>query len=160
MGISCLVNHNKLMLTAGRRSQGDEASMAREIGLWIDHRQAVIVILLVQNEELEHISSGVDKHVRYSGPVRSKRVIDTRVDVAEDTRDRRFGNDIAGYYDRVISYLRGADSILIIGPGEAKGELKNRLEEEGLGGRIAGVEAADKMTDGQITAAVRQYFRG
>ena len=57
-----------------------------------------------------------------------------------------------------IACIRDAESILILGPGEAKGELKKRLEKSKLGGRIAGVETVDKMTDRQIGAKVRQYF--
>jgi hypothetical protein len=52
----------------------------------------------------------------------------------------------------------GAESILIFGPGEAKGELKERLERKNLGGSILGIETVDKMTDRQIAAKVRQYF--
>jgi hypothetical protein len=48
--------------------------------------------------------------------------------------------------------------MLIFGPGEAKGELKKRLESNNLGGRIVGIETVDKMTDRQIAAKVRQYF--
>ncbi|MCX6555193.1 MAG: hypothetical protein NTZ12_09310 [Candidatus Aminicenantes bacterium] len=47
---------------------------------------------------------------------------------------------------------------MIFGPGEAKGELKKRLERDGLGGRIAAVETVDKMTDRQIAAKVRKRF--
>jgi hypothetical protein len=47
---------------------------------------------------------------------------------------------------------------MIFGPGEAKGELKERLERHNLGGSIVGIETADKMTDRQIAAKVRQYF--
>jgi hypothetical protein len=47
----------------------------------------------------------------------------------------------------------------LFGPGEAKGKLEKRLESEGLKGRIGGVEAADKMTERQIAAQVRQRFR-
>jgi hypothetical protein len=54
--------------------------------------------------------------------------------------------------------IRDAVSILIFGPGEAKGELKKRLERHKLGGRIVGVETMDKMTNNQITVKVRQYF--
>ena len=54
--------------------------------------------------------------------------------------------------------IRDAESILIFGPVEAKGELKKHLEREGLGGRIVGIETVDKMTEPQITAKVRQYF--
>ena len=54
--------------------------------------------------------------------------------------------------------MRDAEEILILGPGEAKGELKKRLARENLGGRIVGIEAADKMTDPQIVAKVREHF--
>ena len=45
-----------------------------------------------------------------------------------------------------------------MGPGEAKGELWERLTRQGLQARIVGVEAADKMTDRQIAALVRERF--
>ncbi len=133
--------------------------MKREMGLWIDHRQAVIVVLLDHEVEVRHITSGMGKHIRYSGASQSKTAVGSHEDSDEDSRDRRFDSHLGEYYDKVISQLRDADSILIIGPGEAKGELQKRLESEALGGHIVGVEAADKMTDGQITAAVRQHFR-
>jgi len=55
-------------------------------------------------------------------------------------------------------YLRDAESILIFGPGEAKGELQRRLKRNNLGGRSVGIETVDKMTDRQIAAKVRQHF--
>ena len=58
----------------------------------------------------------------------------------------------------MIASLRGAEAILILGPGEAKGELKRRLKKDGLDGRVVGIETADKMTDRQIEARVRGYF--
>jgi hypothetical protein len=51
-------------------------------------------------------------------------------------------------------------SILIFGPGEAKDELQKQLEGQALGERIVGMETADKLTDGQIAAKVRQHFHG
>jgi hypothetical protein len=46
---------------------------------------------------------------------------------------------------QVIASIRDAESILIFGPGEAKGELKKRLEEDKLGGHIVSIETVDKM---------------
>jgi hypothetical protein len=63
------------------------------------------------------------------------------------------------YYDAVASAVRDAESLLIFGPGEAKGEFRKRLEKNNLGGHVAAVETADKMTDRQIAAKVREYFR-
>ena len=129
--------------------------MKSAAGLWIDHSQASIVMLSTDGEKIEHVESDVEKHVRFSG--------DSHFDgagnsLAEDQQDRRFGNHLNQYYDKVITVIRGAEAILIFGPGEAKGELQQRLEHEALGGRIVGVETADKMTDPQIAAKARQYF--
>ena len=95
----------------------------------------------------------MEKHVRYSGRATSEEGL------AEDQRDRQFTVHLNRYYDEVISHIRDAESILLFGPGEAKGELEKRLANKGLGGRIVGTETVDKMTDRQITAKVRQHFK-
>ena len=125
--------------------------MHTEIGLWIDHRKAVIVIVSHEGEQVSEITSHMEKHTRFAG-----RGSEHGSD--EDMRDRQFDNHLNAYYDRVVAAIRDGDSIQIFGPGEAKGELQKRLESEGLEGRIVGVEAADKMTDRQIAAKVRGRF--
>jgi hypothetical protein len=77
---------------------------------------------------------------------------------AEDIRDRRFAKHLDRYYAAVTALIREAESILLLGPGEAKLELKRHLEREGLGERIVGVDTADKMTDRQISAKIGQYL--
>lgn len=126
--------------------------MKRHAGLWIDHRQAFVVFVGDGNEETQRIESGVEKHVRFSGHSSAED------GAADDQRDRRFGVHLDKYYDDVIAHMSTAESILIFGPGEAKGELQRRLASKGLGERIVGVEAVDKMTDHQIAAKVRQRF--
>ena len=125
--------------------------MKKEVGLWIDHRQAVIVILTDEGEETRRIESNMEKHVRFASG-------SSEDGSAESTRDRQFASHLDGYYDKVIACIRDAESILILGPGEAKGELEKRLESKELGGRIVGIETVDKMTDRQIAARVRQHF--
>jgi len=123
--------------------------MANSAGLWIDHRKAVVVLVSGEAEQLEQIESGMDGHVRYSGGPEAG---------GEYKRERRFENELDAYYDRVIERIKGADSILIFGPGEAKGELKARLDHAKLGRRVLPVETVDKMTDSQVAAKVRQSF--
>ena len=77
----------------------------------------------------------------------------------DDSRQREFTGHLNIYYDAVIACIRDTEAILIFGPGEAKGELKKRLVENKLGGRIVGVETVDKMTDRQIAAKIRQRFQ-
>jgi hypothetical protein len=48
--------------------------------------------------------------------------------------------------------------VLLLGPGEAKGELHKRVVKSKLNARVDAVETADKMTDPQIAAKVRAHF--
>jgi hypothetical protein len=133
--------------------------MKREVGLWIDHHKTVMVTVVNEKEEMREIRSNVEKHASLSSGSPAKTPNISVMSTAEDAMDRRYGNHLSGYYDGVVSLLRNADSIWIFGPGEAKTELKKRLEQQDLGGRIVSVETVDKMTDRQITAKVRQHFQ-
>ena len=124
--------------------------MRRDVVLWIDHREALLASVTAETEDFRRIDSGMEKHVRYSVLAEGG---------AEDSRDRRFAGHLDKYYDEVIAAVRDADSILILGPGEAKLELARRLRDQGHGARIAGVETTDKMTDHQIAAEARKRFR-
>lgn len=77
---------------------------------------------------------------------------------ADGSRQRAFTGHLNRYYQAVIASLRDAESVLIFGPGEAKGELRERLEKRNRGGRIVSVETVDKMTDRLIAAKVRKRF--
>ena len=52
---------------------------------------------------------------------------------ADDSHEKEFTGHLNNYYDAVIAAIRDAKSILLFGPGEAKGELKKRLERDKLG---------------------------
>jgi len=104
------------------------------------------------------IISKVEKQPRRSGDSPLKGSFESTHVPASDRRQRMFTGHLNIYYDAVIACIRDAESILIFGPGEAKGELKKRLKKSGLGERIAGMETVDKMTDRQIAAKVRRHF--
>ena len=121
--------------------------MRRDVGLWIDHKRAVIVTLTDSEEATHVITCRVNNHPgRFIGRE------------ADDRRQREYTGHLNIYYDSIIATLRDAGSILIFGPGEAKSELKKRLEKHNLGRRIAAVETTDKMTNHQIGAKVRRYY--
>src|SRR5687767_1890835 len=116
-------------------------------GLWIDHRKAVVVLVTEGGVETTQIKSEVQP--RPYGPQDAQ---------PDDMREAALREHLNAYFDRVISRLRGAGSVLIFGPGEAKGELKKRLDREPSRGRKVSVETADRMTEAQIVAAVRRRF--
>ena len=132
--------------------------MKTTAGLWIDHRKAVIAVLSEDGEETLEIQSNVEKQPGRLAGVRSTTPYESQKKQADDTLQREFTGHLNQYYDEVIAAVGKAESVLLFGPGEAKGELKKRLERDHLGGHIIAVETVDKMTDRQIAAKVREYF--
>ena len=132
--------------------------MRTRVGVWIDHRKASIVAVTDEGEEIGLIISKVETQLRRSGDSPLKGPYDPLQVPSDDSRQRTLTGHLNIYYDAVVASIRDAESILIFGPGEAKDELKARLERHSLGGRVVGIEAADKMTDRQIAAKVRKRF--
>ncbi len=121
--------------------------MNRDVAVWIDHKEAVIASIAGESQT----TSRVESKVEHGGGARGE-------SGAEDQRDRRFANHLRTYYDSVISHIKDATGILVLGPGEAKHELEKRLREDGLGERIVAVETADKLTEHQVAAKARDRF--
>ncbi len=132
--------------------------MGTKVGLWIDHRKAIIVAVTDKGEEAGLIISKAERQLRRSGDSPLKGPYETLQVPADDSRQKAFTGHLNIYYDAVIAAIRDVESFLIFGPGEAKGELRKRLEITNLGGRIVAIETVDKMTDRQIAAKVRQHF--
>jgi len=133
--------------------------MKTTVGLWIDHRKAVIVTVSEKGEETREIESHVEKQPGRLAGVRSTTPYESQLVQADDSNERKFTGHLHDYYDEVIARIRDAESILIFGPGEAKGELKKRLQRDRLGGRIVAMQTVDRMTDREIAAKTREYFR-
>lgn len=133
--------------------------MKTSVGLWIDHRKAETVAVTDHGEEFGLITSKVETQFRRIGDSALRGPYEPRqYRPPDDVLQRIFTRHLNIFYDAVIKSIRHAESILIFGPGEAKGELKKRLERMNLGGRIIAMETAGRMTLRQISAKVRRYF--
>jgi len=132
--------------------------MKTAAGLWIDHREAIIVMLSAKKPETLRIKSNVEKQLRRAGEP-AEGSFPAQAVPRDDSREREYQGDLARYYDEVLSHLRAADEILIFGPGEAKAELRKRMGKEKGNSRILAVETVDKMTEPQIVAHVREHFQ-
>lgn len=126
-------------------------------GLWLDHRQAVIVTISDKGEKTSRITSSIEKQLRRSGRSRPRSTYKSRG--VGNSREREYRGLPADYYDEIVACLSAATTILIFGPGEAKDELKKRIERNADAKQRVYVETAVEMTDDQIVEKVRKYFR-
>jgi hypothetical protein len=80
-------------------------------------------------------------------------------DGGEKNYEERHNQHLEQYYDDVIGQLGQPEALLIFGPGEAKLELGERLRRSKTwSDRTVDIETADKLTEPQIVARVKEHF--
>ncbi len=131
--------------------------MNTNAGLWIDHHDAIIVTLSPTGTTTQHVNSALETQPRRAGEPPNGRFESQSVS-ADDTQQRQVTSEMNHYYDAVITSLKGAGALLIMGPGEAKGELRARLDHPRKDSRVISLETSDRMTEPQVTARVRSHF--
>ena len=142
--------------------------MKTYIGIWVDHKKAVIVTKKQPERSYEEdvelfvtqIRSDVERKVRLSGGSRTRNTPWGPQEIAVDNKiEVRQKQQLKKFYHQIIEVIKEADKILIMGTGEAKLELKKEIEtSKALIPKIVGVHTSDKMTNNQIAAKVKSYF--
>ena len=123
--------------------------MMKTVGLWIDLQKAVIVSATEQVVGIEFINSHIDS-CRWQLDVWK---------LPAAIRQRMSDDQLGRFYKNVSGCVLDARSILILGPGEAKSELRMQLGTDNYSGTIVGFESAGSMTNSQIVNKVQRDLR-
>jgi hypothetical protein len=134
--------------------------MNDRVGIWIDHGKAVIVSASPDRVTINTLESKVGPHSRYSSRAGATMPEGGPQDEGgEKGYEARYRQHLNQYYDEVISHLGQREALLILGPGEAKLQLKERLSHsKTLPKCIVEIETTDKLTDPQIVAKVKEHY--
>lgn len=128
--------------------------MQRNVGVWIDHKQALVIQLDNGEKRIQVIESQLEPRTRLAR--RSVGDIDLPNELHTN---QRYEKHLKIFLDRVMESLQSADAILLMGPGEAKIELHKTLQKSKLlAERVAAVETVGKLTQRQLAARVSAFF--
>ncbi len=111
--------------------------------VWLDHKEAQVYNLTAQGTKKEHLKKHTHEHSN------------SHADARHDQQDEHFYHEIAGK-------LKGADEVLLIGPGLAKNHFKTHLEKHHhaqLAQKVVGVETIDHITENQVLEHARKFFK-
>ena len=134
--------------------------MSKKTGIWIDHSKAIIVSLDQEQEKVTTIESKAGRKVRLSGGSRTKTPYAPQDVASESRRYRKYMQNLKRFYGRVIRKVAKAEALYVFGPGHAKTEFKKHLEaNKHLVPPILKLESADKMTDAQLVAKVKNFYQ-
>jgi len=114
--------------------------------VWIDHSEANVYY--IDNPVADKVvipSHATDHHAHHKANVTGS---------GHQGVDKEF-------FKRVIAAIANAADILVVGPSNAKSELKNYMVEVApeLASRVVAVEAADHPSDRQLVALARKFFK-
>ena len=133
--------------------------MKKKIGIWIDHKEAILVSIEGGQTTVERIESHAESHFRPSGGWKAAGTSVAQAVSKEQKADERRKHQFHHFYQMVIKKAGKADNILIFGPGEAKLELAKEIEKiKSRHDRVAEVQTSDRLTENQIVAKVKSFF--
>jgi hypothetical protein len=133
--------------------------MQKNIGIWIDHEKAFLVSIQDKRESSKKIQSEVESHIKALGGSRPTTPYGPQEASAEKKLDERRKQQLHKFYQKILPELREISKIYIFGPGEAKHELDKEIKKsKELSLKRVKIETADKMTENQIKARVKNYF--
>jgi hypothetical protein len=130
--------------------------MKKNTGIWIDHKEAILVSIEGDQTFVQHVESGAESHLKPSGGWKAGGTSVAQAVSNEHTADERRKQQHHAFYKKVIALLGDSSKIALFGPGEAKIELAKEIEKvSGLHKKITEVEPCDRMTENQLIAKVK-----
>lgn len=114
--------------------------------VWLDHTEAHVIHLDEDTHRAAHVRSPHGKeHLHHrSGTVASGHTA-THAD----------------FLAKIRQAIEGTPEILLVGPAQAKLDLKKYLEKQApkIAGNVLGVETVDHPSEGQLVQFARKFFR-
>jgi hypothetical protein len=123
--------------------------ITKRLGIWIDHA----------NAHLMELVSGPMKTTLIKAKFDSQEKRET-IEKSEKGMHQKQNHEGLAYYKEIGKFILNYNDVLLFGPTEAKTELLNLLRADNRFDKIKIVtQPADKMTENQEYALVRDYFK-
>ncbi len=133
----------------------------KRIGIWMDKEKAQIVRLHEEVEEFETLYSNLDFY-KPSGGSRTRSAKWGPQDVVHDSKYlAKEKQQLKTYFNNLADAIGDADAIALFGPAETNQKFKKDLERnhKALAKKLKAITKTDSMTENQVKALVRDYFR-
>lgn len=121
----------------------------RQLGIWMDHSIAYLI---------EVTSDGIISKMMESESNHTE-IVENLTENGHHLQQRGV-NQQKIYYERLSDVIKEYDEVVLFGPGVAKNELINILNENHHFDKIKiEIVQKDKMTENQQVAFVKEYFK-
>lgn len=131
--------------------------MLKFYGVWVDHAHAFVVKTNPLGEILSVVELDSEVPPKNHGGLNGDEHL-TSMNQNKNFEHRK--NEMHKFCKEVIDHIKDADEIVLFGPGIAKNELKNEIEEvKALAPKLTRVETTDKMmTANELKETVKRFL--
>lgn len=135
--------------------------MKKQTGIWIDSKKAIIVTLNGGKEMISEIQSDLENKVYHDKEGNKGSFISHQHINSDKTFEERKKHQMNAYLNDVLSTVNGSDELYVFGPAETKTKLQHKIFESKSNNveKLKSVETADNMTQNQIVAKVKQFYK-
>ncbi|WP_298895282.1 hypothetical protein [uncultured Psychroserpens sp.] len=132
----------------------------KHTGIWLDKDKALIITIEKEQETLQTIPSNIEHYRIHGGS--GTRFKGGPQDVVQDSKYlEREKHQLKQYFKTIVEEIKDTDALVIFGPAGTNEKLNEELQKnyKSLSTKIKGVQKADSMTDNQVKAWVRHFFK-
>ncbi|MHB1148594.1 MAG: hypothetical protein ACYC01_13500 [Lutibacter sp.] len=134
--------------------------MKNNIGIWIDTHQAVVIKLSNGDQTVKTIESYIDTKVRTPEELKKYGRFGGRYITYEKNWENKKIQQTNQFLKILLKEIKDFDAVVLFGPSIMKTifekEIKNDLN---LIGKLMGVFDADSMTENQMVAWVKDFYK-
>lgn len=132
----------------------------KKIGIWLDKEKAHVVSLQDETENFKTIFSGLDFFNPKGGS--GTKFKGGPQDVVQDSKYlEKEKQQLKKYFHTIAEKVTDADVIAIFGPAQAGEKFRKELELSypQIAAKVKTTTKADSMTDNQVKALVRDFYK-
>lgn len=132
----------------------------KNIGIWMDKRQALLLDITEEKEHFKTLMSEIDDfHIQGGSGTRLK---GGPQDVVHDSKYLAYENQqLKRYFKRITENLENVDQLALFGPAETVKKFRKELSEKYkvLSSKVVTLQTVDSMTENQTKALIRDFFK-
>ena len=134
--------------------------MEKKTGIWLDKEQAIIINLSPGKHHIKYLESNITTRERFPGEGKNFGRFGKQFLSLESKKRNMIKNQSDEYLKNIIDEVKYTDKLVLFGPAEMKTHLEKAIQGNNLvSEKLVGVEPADNMTENQLIAWVKDYYK-
>ncbi|REE82240.1 hypothetical protein BX611_1786 [Lutibacter oceani] len=134
--------------------------MKKNIGIWIDTKQAIIIKLSQNNHHsIKKIESNIETRERVEGETKKYGRFGGQYTTYEKNRLNKKNEQINHFLKELLKEIENCDAVVIFGPSKMKKlfakEIRNNMQ---FSKKLLGVHNSELITENQMVAWVNEYY--